>query len=54
MRVGGGVERWMVFLPVVALAVVVTVYVGGPDRAVDLLERFAYDVLDRTALLLRH
>lgn len=53
MRVGGGVERWMVFLPVAALAVVVTVYVGGPERAVDLLERFAYGMWDQAALLLR-
>jgi len=44
----------MVLLPVVALAVVVTVYVGGPDRAVDLLERFAYGMWDQAALLLRH
>ena len=53
MRVGGGVERWMVFLPVAALAVVVTVYIGGPERAVDLLERFAYGMWDQAALLLR-
>ena len=53
MRLGGGAERWMVLLPVIALAVVVTVYVGGPERAVDLLERFAYDFWDRASLLLR-
>ena len=29
----------MVFLPVAALAVLVTVYLGGPDHALDLLER---------------
>ena len=53
MRVGGGVERWMVLLPAAALAVVVTVYVGGPDRAVELLERLAYGAWDQAALLLR-
>ena len=53
MRVGGGVERWMVLLPVFALAVVVTIYVGGPDRAMDLLERMAYGAWDQAALLLR-
>lgn len=53
MRIGGGVERWMVLLPVVALAVLVTVYVGGPDRALDSLERLAYDGWDRVVLLFR-
>lgn len=53
MRITGGVERWMVLLPVAALAVLVTVYVGGPERALDLLERFAYGIWDRAALLLR-
>ena len=53
MRITGGVEKWMVLLPVAALAVVVTVYVGGPDRALDLLERFVYGAWDQAALLLR-
>lgn len=43
----------MVLLPVAALAVLVTVYVGGPDRAIDLLERLAYGIWDQAALLLR-
>ena len=43
----------MVLLPLLALAVVVTVYVGGPDRALDLLERLAYDFWDQAVLLLR-
>ena len=53
MRIGGGIERWMVMVPVVALAILVTVYVGGPERALDLLERLAYGVWDRSVLLLR-
>lgn len=53
MRMNGGIERWMVILPVAALAVVVTVYVGGPDRAIDMLEQFAYGAWDQAALLLR-
>jgi hypothetical protein len=54
MRIAGGVERWMVLLPVAALAVLVTVYVGGPDRALDLLERFVYGIWDQAVLLFRH
>ena len=53
MRVTGGVERWMVLLPIAALAVLVTVYVGGPDRALDLLERLAYSVWDQAVILFR-
>ena len=29
MRIGGGVEKWMVIVPAIALAVLVTVYLGG-------------------------
>ena len=53
MRITGGVERWMVLLPVAALAVLVTVYVGGPDRALDLLERVVYGIWDQAVLLFR-
>lgn len=53
MRIGGGIERWMVLLPVAALAVLVTVYVGGPDQALDSLERLAYDGWNRVAVMLR-
>ena len=53
MRITGGGEKWMVLLPAVALAVFVTVYAGGPDRALDLFERFLYGVWDQGALLLR-
>ena len=53
MRVTGGVERWMVLFPIAALAVVVTVYVGGPERALDLLERLAYGTWDQAVLLFR-
>ena len=53
MRIGGGIERWMVLLPVLGLAVLVTVYIGGPDQALDSLERLAYDGWNRVVLLLR-
>ena len=53
MRIGGGVEKWMVFLPVAALAVLVTVYLGGPDQALDSMERLAYDGWDRLMMLFR-
>ena len=53
MRITGGIERWMVLLPMAALAVLVTVYVGGPERALDLLERLAYGLWDQSVLLFR-
>jgi len=53
MRIAGGVERWMVLLPILALAVLVTVYVGGPANALNLLERMAYSIWDHAAVLLR-
>ena len=53
MRIGGGVERWMFLLPVAALGVLVVVYAGGPDQAVDSLERLAYDGWDRLVVLFR-
>ena len=53
MRIAGGVERWMVLLPTLALALVVTVYVGGPANAIDLLERMVYSIWDHAAVLLR-
>ena len=53
MRIGGGVERWMMLFPVAALAVLVTVYAGGPDQALDSLERLAYDGWSRIVVMLR-
>lgn len=53
MRLTGGIEKWMVLLPVFALAVVVTIYVGGPQNALDLLERFVYGAWDQAAVFLR-
>ena len=43
----------MVLLPLAALAVFVMVYVGGPERALDLFERFLYGAWDQAVLLLR-
>lgn len=53
MRIGGGVERWMILLPVAVLGVLVVVYAGGPEQAVDSLERLAYNGWDRLVVLLR-
>ena len=53
MRIGGGVERWMVLLPVFGLVVLVTVYLGGPEQALDSLERLAYDTWNRMVILVR-
>ena len=53
MRLNGGVERWMVLVPMAAMAVLVTIYVGGPDRALYLSERLLYGLWDQAALLLR-
>ncbi len=43
----------MVLLPILALALVVTIYVGGPANALDLLERMAWGIWGRASLLLR-
>ena len=43
----------MVLFPIAALAVLVTIYVGGPERAIDLLERAAYASWDRLVLFFR-
>ena len=53
MRIGGGVERWMFLLPVAVLGVLVVIYAGGPDQAVDSLERLAYGGWDRVVVLFR-
>jgi hypothetical protein len=53
MRLNGGAEKWMVLLPVAVMAVIVTIYVGGPDRALYLSERLLYGLWDQAALLLR-
>ncbi len=53
MRIGGGVERWMALLPLAGACVLVTVYFGGPERTVDLVERALYDGWSAVVLLLR-
>jgi hypothetical protein len=53
MRIGGGVERWMVLLPLFGLAVLVVYYLGGPEPAIDSLERLANTTWDRAVLLFR-
>ena len=53
MRLAGGGEKWMALLPLAALAILVTVYVGGPERAIDLLQRFVYGLWEQSLLLFR-
>jgi hypothetical protein len=53
LRIGGGVERWMFLLPLAALAALVVIYAGGPDQAINSLERLAYDGWDRLVVLFR-
>ena len=53
MKIGGGVEKWMIVLPMIGLVVLVTVYVGGPEQALDSLERLAYTGWDRAVMLFR-
>ena len=43
----------MALLPLAALAIVVTVYVGGPERALDLLQRFVYGLWEQSILVFR-
>jgi hypothetical protein len=53
MRIGGGVERWMLLVPLFALGGLITVYLGGPEQALDSFERLAYATWDRVALMVR-
>ena len=43
----------MGLLPLATLAIVITIYVGGPERALDLLEALAYSAWDQSVLMLR-
>ncbi len=52
MKVGGGVEKFMIGLPLF-VGLIVTIYLlGGPDRAIGAMEKFAQDawVAVRTAM----
>ena len=53
MRIGGGIERWMLLVPLIALAGLITVFIGGPEQALDSFERLAYDTWNRVVLLVR-
>ena len=52
-RIGGGVERWMFLLPLAAVTALFVIYAGGPDQAINSLERLSYDVWDRLVMLFR-
>lgn len=53
MRIGGGVERWMMVLPLCGLVALMTFFLGGPENAIDSLERLAGTTWDRAVLLFR-
>ena len=53
MRIGGGVETWMVVLPAIGLGVMIMVYMGGPDKAFGTLERMAWNGWDQLVVLFR-
>ena len=53
MRIGGGVEKWMVILPACGLALMVMVYMGGPDDAFRSLERLAWSGWDQLVVMFR-
>jgi hypothetical protein len=41
MRIGGGNESWMVLVPLVVAGALMVVALGGPDRALFVVERAA-------------
>ena len=43
----------MVLLPLAALAVLITVYMGGPSQALDTIARAADDWWDRLSVMMR-
>ena len=43
MKIGGGVERFMIGLPLVVALVITMYFLGGPDRTMALMERMARD-----------
>ena len=43
MKVGGGVETWMVVIPVMVGVGLVVYFFGGPTRVLFLLEQMAED-----------
>ena len=43
MTIGGNGESWMAIGPVVAVILVVTVTLGGPDDVLQIAERFIND-----------
>ena len=47
MRIGGGGrEQWMVLLPLAVVMIVVTIFLGGPEQALNTMEHMAYDAWD--------
>lgn len=54
MRIGGGGrEARMMLIPLVVAIGVTTVLLGGPDEALTVLERMAYDAWDAVGVWLR-
>jgi len=53
MKVGGGPERFMLTLPLFVAAFMTVYWMGGPDRALSLLEKLANDAWLMVANMLR-
>ena len=53
MRIGGGRERWMVAASVAILVGVTTMFMGGPDTVLTVLEHMVRDALDLARQFLR-
>jgi hypothetical protein len=43
MKVGGNGESWMIMGPLIAVALVATITIGGPEDMIRIAERFAND-----------
>ena len=53
MKIGGQNEFWMVIGPVIAVVLVATVSLGGPDEILRMAERLATEGWDVVARSLR-
>ena len=54
MKIGGHNEFWMVIGPVIAVVLVASFTMGGPDDMIRLAERFANEGWDAIVRAFRH
>ena len=54
MKIGGQNEFWMVIGPVIAVVLVASISMGGPDEIIRFAERIATEGWDIVARTLRH